>query len=161
MSTTNPQSIRSALEATLAGLTPPGSVDFGRASYSKASGSWEWEERPAEDRDREFTVEDIPPGRCMWIGSYAEAPHETTFTVAVGHRVGADFAVGRGRRDRDLQQIASRLSWPANYPTSVLSIQFVGLESSEFFAADEGALDGSWISVLRFRLVYLASVQGE
>jgi hypothetical protein len=156
VATTNPSSIRSALETTIAAFTPVGTT-FGRSAYQKAAAGWDWAGRPHADRDREFTIEDIPPGKAPWYGGIAEAIVETSLEVVIGHRMSGDIGAGKARRDRDCEHLVRKIEYPSNYPTSVATIHFSGASYTEA----PGQPDGAWTTRLRFDVQYLADPDGE
>lgn len=140
----------------MTGATCVGAAE-GKSSFSVAAQSFDWDKRPQADIDREFTVGDIPPGRCLWIGSYSDTPIETEVELIVGHRMTDDVSAGQARRERDLEQIVRRLCWPANYPTGVLAITYRGASVITTAAAP----DGAWVTRIRFAMQYLGTASGE
>ncbi len=143
--------IRTALETLIVGLNPAGDV-FGHSKYVVANVRFAWGERPEADIDREFSIGDIPPAQAPWIGAMTEELLETSFEITVGHtQVGeSDRDKSRGRRDRDLEQIARALEDPDNYPADVCVIGLdgiVGLEENEKY----------WWTTMRFELQYLGA----
>lgn len=152
--------IRTAIETLIAGLTPVG-TSHGKSSYSVAGAPWDWSQRSAGDIDREFTVGEIPPGRCLWIGSYSDCPLETEVEVIVGHAMTADVSAGLARKQRDLEQIARKVSWPGAssswYAPGVLTMNFKSLSTSTV----PGEPDGAWVSRLKFTMQFLGTAEGE
>ncbi len=158
MATTTPSVIRSALETTIAAITPHTS-SYGSATYSVAAGLWDWTsgKRPSADIDREFTIGDIPPGKAPWFGGVSECIVETALEIIIGHKMTKDVSAGEARRERDLEQLARKIEYPGNYPTSVCVIHFEGASYQQVPASP----DGAWISRLRFAMQYLADPDGE
>lgn len=164
MTTTNVETIRAAIETRIAALTPQSSVVLGKSAYTVASKAHDWDNRPGSDVDREFSVEEMDPGNSDYWGAYTENPIRASMTVRVGHRMGADLAASGTRRDRDLEQIVRAVCWGPGYtggayPTGVVLIRYIGLGGRSERSA--GEIDGSWISNLRFEVVYLGPASGE
>ena len=146
--------IRTALEALIVGTTPAGDA-FGISAYKVAGTAYSWDARPDSDIDREFTIDNIPPGEAGWIGGETETILETSLDVIVGHvQVGeSDRDKSRGRRDRDLEQITRALENPDNYPAGVCAIVRAGAPGYESAREDK-----YWITTLSFELTYLGAV---
>lgn len=145
--TTTPEAIRTALHTKLAAITPTG-TSLGNAVYQRNSKFFRQEDRPASDRDRQFNIERFRTKKQEDFGVHTEALKEAEFDLWIGHTKGTDEEVGGGRRDRDLEQIIAALEWPANRPSGVAAIEFLGF-------GQEVEDDLGWDTQLLFRCRFL------
>ena len=148
--TTTITAIRTALEATISGLTPVGTA-YGRTAFVRSSEFISWDDKPESDIDREFSIGDVPPGDPMQFGIISEILYDTSFEITVGHAIPDDHYAGIARRDDDLTQIAQALNAKSNFPASVYLIR----TASDPMIKIDGDF---WITRIRFRIIYSRAV---
>jgi hypothetical protein len=122
--TTTLNSVKSAIEKLVAGLTPTGSA-LSQRKYLRASDYQDWRDRPLADVDRRYTIEMSPDGGWKSYGTLTEHEATSRLTVIIGHIKGQKAQDTQERRDTDLRQIALELQDPANRPTGVWRIASV------------------------------------
>lgn len=124
MATTTPDAICTAFEALIGDLTPAG-ADIGAETAFETTGDRnshkEWEERPEGDIDRNFQV-DLDLGEFVMFGNTAEQHVRANLVIEVGHVLG-NFKASRNRKLKDIAQIISQITWPANKPTGSHGVQ--------------------------------------
>jgi hypothetical protein len=149
--TTTPSAIRTAVNDLIVDLDPAG-ADLGNAVYRLASRHFEEEDRPGADVDRQFCVGRIELLDHEDFGAHTEAIMSGRLSLWIGHSRGPDLDTGLGRREDDIEQIKTALSWPANRPDGVVSISFLGdgqqLDTEDGLGwMDELLFDMQWLGV--------------
>jgi hypothetical protein len=145
MANTTLLAIREALEQTIIGLSP-GGKPLGRNKYSRAGATFRWDERPAKDVDRHFTVGYIDEGEPQSFGVVSDVEYTGEFTVTIGHKITGNEQDSLDRCNTDCSQLRDNLEKESNFPTSVWIIRFVDRA--------EELEDDRIISFLRFRCMH-------
>lgn len=144
--TTTLNTIKTAVEKLIVGLTPTG-LAMSQRKFVRASAYEDWRGRPLSDIDRRFTVELTADGGWLSYGTLTEHTATTRLSVVIGHIKGQELKDTIERRDTDLRKIALKLQDPDNRPTGVWRIAMEPPVS----IVD---LDQWWETTLRFKLTF-------
>jgi hypothetical protein len=119
MATTTPDAICTAFETLIGDLTPAGAAIDGAEVVFETTGDRnshkDWEERPEGDIDRNFQI-DLDMGDFVMFGNRFEQHVLAEIVIEVGHVLG-NWKASRNRKLKDIAQIISQITWPANKPT--------------------------------------------
>ena len=150
MATTTVTAIRTALETVITGLTPKNTA-HGRSAFQVKSEYRGRSRRSPSDIDREFSIDDIPPGTVLEFGLTSERLHETSLDVQMGHSILADEHEAMGRRDDDLADVVDALQSKGNFPSGVWLItpdgSVTNVHEEKF-----------WLTTLSLRMIYTRAI---
>jgi len=147
---TTVSTIQTALATLVAGI-PVTDHGSSKTALTEASRWRDEENRPEFDKDREFWIGDIPPGKTPYIGNAATTLIETSVAIHIGHKrkVGGKYSLGRARRDQDAEEITRYLENPSNYPSDVCLVDLLGASFSDS--------ETHWMTKLEFAVTYEGS----
>jgi hypothetical protein len=140
---TNLTAIRASLYSTIEALAPKGPLQS-RKTFRKAAQSFDAENRPASDVDREVTITSLRSDAVSTFGRVTGYECSCTLEIVVGHTKSGNLDESSARRDRDLHRICIALQKPANYPTDVWMIRFAGSSTED--------IEDRWFTTLSFDL---------
>lgn len=132
----------------------PRGTSISTRMFTRASGQYSWENRPAGDIDREFTVSRAIVIDPMTIGRTKDQLFTGSFQITVGHSKMKHDRSGYLRRDKDIEILCRNVIWYVGvYGGDVCLINKTNEsvdEREEFF-----------ITTLTFEVLYVGTAIGQ